>query len=47
MKTTANTYKCPECGLSYREKSLAEKCRAWCAKHRSCNLEIIKHAVKG
>ncbi len=39
-------FQCPECKLFYKEKALAEKCRKWCAEHKSCNLEIIKHAVK-
>lgn len=38
-------YKCPECGLEYKEKEWAEKCEAWCKKHKSCNLEITKHAI--
>lgn len=37
-------YQCEECGLTYVEKSWAEKCEAWCKKTKSCNLEIIKHA---
>lgn len=39
-------YKCPECGLEYKEKSWAEKCETWCKKHKSCNLEITKYAFK-
>jgi len=39
-------YQCPECGLWYREKKWAKKCENWCKKHKSCNLEIIKHAIK-
>jgi len=38
-------YQCPECGLWYREKKWAKKCENWCKKHKSCNLEIIKHAI--
>ena len=37
---------CPECGLSYRDKTRAEKCEKWCKENHSCNLEITKHAVK-
>lgn len=36
---------CEECGFSYAERVLAEKCQDWCKKHSSCNLEIIKHAI--
>jgi len=39
-------YQCEECGLLYLDKEMAEKCQAWCSEHKSCNLEIIKHAVK-
>lgn len=39
-------YKCPECKLEYKEKEWAEKCKAWCKKYKSCNLEITKHAVR-
>lgn len=39
-------YKCEECGLIYLDRETAEKCQAWCSEHKSCNLEIIKHAVK-
>ena len=38
-------YKCPECGLEYLKKEWAEKCEAWCKEHKSCNLEIIEHAI--
>ena len=43
--TEIKLFRCPECGLEYMEKEWAEKCAAWCAKHKSCNLEIIKYAV--
>lgn len=38
-------YKCPACGLKYKEQEWAEKCEEWCKKHKSCNLEITKHAL--
>lgn len=37
--------KCPECGFNYKEKEWADKCEAWCREHKTCNLEIINHAV--
>lgn len=40
-------YQCEECGFLYADKETAEKCQAWCREHKSCNLEIIKYAVKG
>lgn len=39
-------YRCPECGLEYKEKEWAEECERWCKQHKSCNAEIIKHAVE-
>lgn len=39
-------YQCEECGLKYEDKKIAEKCQAWCREHKSCNLDLIKHAVK-
>ena len=39
-------YECSECHLKYKDKEWAEKCRAWCRKHQSCNLEITAHAEK-
>jgi hypothetical protein len=42
----SNLYECEECKMFYREKSLAEKCEAWCKKYKSCNLEIVKYAIK-
>ena len=41
-----NVYICNECKLKYRDKEMAEKCEAWCKKNQSCNLEIIKYAIK-
>ncbi|MEM0476568.1 MAG: hypothetical protein QW367_02940 [Candidatus Aenigmatarchaeota archaeon] len=38
-------YQCEECRLFYKSEEFAKKCEEWCKKHRSCNLEIIKHAV--
>jgi len=39
-----NYYKCSKCGIKYRNKKWANKCYKWCSKHKSCNIEIIKHA---
>lgn len=44
-KKDSSLYQCPECGLKYQEKEWAEKCENWCKEHKSCNLEIIKHAI--
>jgi len=39
-------YICEECKLKYEGKKIAQKCEKWCKKHKSCNLEIIEHAIK-
>lgn len=39
-------YKCPACGLKYRDAETAKKCEAHCKKYKACSLEIIKYAVK-
>lgn len=39
-------FKCMECGFEYHEKIWAEKCETWCKEHKSCNIEITKHAIK-
>jgi hypothetical protein len=46
VKRNKTLYVCEECKLQYREKYWAEKCEEWCKKHKSCNLEITKHAIK-
>ena len=46
VKKINNLYQCGECKLVYKSKRLAEKCEQWCKKHKSCNLEITKHAIK-
>lgn len=45
-KNTVRAYICDECGLSYKNKKWAEKCKAWCKEHNSCNLEITRHSLK-
>jgi hypothetical protein len=37
-------YQCEECGFHYQDKTIAEKCEAWCREHKSCNIEITSHA---
>ena len=38
-------YRCKKCGLYYLKKNWADKCWMWCSKHRSCNINIIKHSI--
>ena len=46
IKNKNKFYQCDECKLFYKSRNIAEKCENWCKEHNSCNLEIIKHAVK-
>ncbi|MEX2017297.1 MAG: hypothetical protein WD876_02390 [Candidatus Pacearchaeota archaeon] len=39
-------FKCEKCGWLYRYRGMAEKCQRWCEKHKSCNLEYAKFAIK-
>jgi uncharacterized Zn finger protein len=39
-------YVCEECGLVYRERIWAEKCKLFCSRHHACLPEIIRHAVQ-
>jgi len=39
-------YSCPECNMDYSDPDWAKKCAAWCKEHKSCNLDIIRHAVQ-
>ncbi|MDP3956267.1 MAG: hypothetical protein Q8Q18_03435 [bacterium] len=46
LKNNKQYYQCEECALLYRSKDFAEKCQAWCKEHKSCNLDIVKYAIK-
>ena len=46
QKNGKTYHQCEECKLMYDKKAIAEQCQAWCKKHKSCNIEIIKNAVK-
>ena len=39
-------YQCKECKLYYKDKNLAKECEEYCKSHKSCSLEITKHAVR-
>ncbi len=46
IKNNKKHYICEECNFAYKEKSLAEKCEAYCKEHHQCSLEITKHAIQ-
>ena len=39
-------YQCENCKFFYKEKSWAEKCEKWCDEKGSCNVEVVRYAVK-
>mgnify|MGYP001610396498 CR=1 FL=1 len=45
-KRRMKLFQCETCKMNYMEKTMAEKCEAWCKEHNSCNLEITNHAIK-
>ncbi|MDO8633669.1 MAG: hypothetical protein Q7K34_00045 [archaeon] len=46
VKVKNGLFQCTECKLFYKGRAIAEECEAWCSKHKSCNIEIIQHAVE-
>jgi len=40
MAIKIKLFRCPVCHLKYKDKRLAERCKIWCKKHKSCNIEI-------
>jgi len=46
MRKKETFFTCGECGLAYQEKNWAQACEEFCRAHKSCSLEIIRHAVK-
>jgi len=32
--------------MEYHDEKTAKKCEVWCKKNKSCNLDIIKNAIK-
>ena len=39
-------FMCEKCGWYYKDEELAKKCESWCKKHKTCNMEYQKHAIK-
>jgi len=46
IKQGTTYFQCEECKFFYETRTLAQKCEDWCKKTNSCNLEIIKQAIK-
>ena len=39
-------FKCPVCGLHYRDEETALECEKLCRSNNACSMEIAKHAVE-
>ena len=39
-------YQCEACEMYYESEEIAKRCEDFCNKYKSCNLELIKHAVQ-
>ena len=39
-------YQCEACEMYYNSRELVQKCENFCNDKKSCNTEIIKHAVQ-
>lgn len=54
IRQNKELYQCEECGFKYADSPVllvtgeewAKKCERWCKKNKSCNLEIVSHAIK-
>ena len=39
-------YVCEVCDFKYKERKWAKKCEDWEKVNKSCNVLVIKHAIK-
>ncbi len=46
IEDNGKCFQCEECGFYYKTKTLAGKCEDFCKKHKACNQDIVKHAIK-
>jgi hypothetical protein len=46
MKEVNGLYECEACHMFYEDEQWAKKCEEWCIEHKTCNIEIMKHATK-
>lgn len=47
VKKGKTYFRCEDCGFFYETRELAQKCQNFCEEHKSCSLEITKHAIQG
>jgi hypothetical protein len=46
MKNKKPTFVCEVCDLSYRTRTLAERCEEYCTTYGACSLDITQHAIE-
>jgi|LWDU01.1.fsa_nt_gi hypothetical protein len=39
-------FQCESCNLCFEKEIIAKQCEDFCKKYKSCNLELIKNAIK-
>jgi len=39
-------FMCEECRFYYKNRKIALQCEEFCRKNKSCNLKLIKYAIK-
>lgn len=37
-------YRCPHCGLHYKDEVIAKTCESFCLENNGCSLEITQHS---
>jgi hypothetical protein len=45
-KDNQSAFVCDVCDLSYRTRTLAEQCEAYCSTYGACSLDITKHTIE-
>ena len=45
-KNDKTYYQCEACEMYYESEEIAKRCEDFCNKYKSCDTEIIKHAVE-
>ncbi len=38
-------FACSVCGFVYDKEEIAKSCENWCSTHKTCSLQITKHAL--
>lgn len=46
VRKEGNCYHCEECEMVYEDGKKACECEDFCKKHKACNIDLIKYAIK-